>query len=627
MPRQLFSNPRCAAAWAFILRSGRLAGLSWWMPLGLAGIGALVLCPTGCEQGTAPKEAAPPIKVKRHSPVSTDAVPKSGRRSTVFDLRDAAGSDAVKTEKPTGGPVFVDVAQRAGLSHIYSTGDAKLLLMVQPTGGGCGWTDYDADGLYDLYLNQAGDPSRPRSPAQPTDRLFRNQGGGVFYEVTGAAGIDERDYSQGVAVGDFDNDGFDDIFVTNVGADTLYKNQGDGTYIDVTQRVLKQTTGWSSSAAWGDIDRDGDLDLYVCRYVAFDRFHPQQCRTAAGRKRMCQPNEVEALPDELYLNEGDGTFRAVARRRGLFGPNNKALGVAIADFDNDGWPDIYVANDAAANFLFFNQRNGRFRNMAEVFGCANAWEGRAQASMGVAVHDYDHNGFLDLYLTHYEGEWNTLYRNLGRQGFVDATAAVGGVKPTMPMLGFGTVIRDFDQDGHDDVIVANGHLDDPGHLGIELAMKPQLFTFVGGKLFECSQRGGDYFAQKFIGRGLAAADYDGDGDLDVVIVNQNAPVALLQNTSVRGHWLKLDFVGCQSNRRGIGIRVTLQIGNDVFMRELAGGTSYCASQQPTLVFGLGTRRGRCRLDIRWPSGIRQTMADVALDQQLRITEPLDNRRH
>jgi hypothetical protein len=247
--------------------------------------------------------------------------------------------------------------------------------------------------------------------------------------------------------------------------------------------------------------------------------------------------------------------------------------------------------------------------------------------MGVAVGDYDRNGFLDLYLTHFEGEWNTLYQNLGPQGFIDATAAAGGVEATLPQVGFGTVMADFNQDGNEDLIVANGHLDDPGHLGVELAMRPQVFTFVGGKLRDCSLDGGEFFSRKFIGRGVATADYDDDGDLDVVVMNQNAPAALLQNQSPRGHWLKLEFIGRHSNRRGIGTRVTLRVGNDVFLQELAGGTSYCSSHQPTLVFGLGDRVGRCALEIRWPNGNHQRIDDLALDQTLRILEPLGHEPH
>ena len=548
-----------------------------------------------------------------------ESAKKPVQLSKIFDLREPPSH--VSESGPIGGPVFEDVAGQSGIHHIYLSGPAELLLMVQPTGGGCGWIDFDGDGFADLYLNQGGDPSAPRSSAQPSDQLYRNLGNGQFANVTLSSGIDERDYSQGVAIGDFDNDGFCDILVTNAGANTLFQNRGDGTFQDVSQAAMTQTTGWHSSAAWGDLDRDGDLDLYICRYVDFDRFHPQLCHTAKGLRKMCQPNDVEALPDELYLNQGDGTFIAVAKERGLYGPGNKALGVAIADFDNDDWPDIYVANDATPNFLFINQKDGQFQNQADLLGCAVALEGRAQASMGVAVGDYDRNGYLDLYLTHFEGEWNTLYQNKGTQGFFDVTASAGGVEMTMPMVGFGVVMEDFNQDGREDLLIANGHLDDPGHLGIELAMNPQVFTFNGLKLADVSKTGGPYFSQRFIGRGLATADFDNDGDLDAVIVHQNSEVALLKNVSERGHWLKLEFIGVTSNRKGIGTRVSLRIGNETFIKELSGGTSYCASHQPALFFGLGTRTGTCDLEIRWPNGLRQTKTNVRIDQALTLIEP------
>ncbi|MFN0052841.1 MAG: CRTAC1 family protein [Planctomycetales bacterium] len=558
--------------------------------------------------------------------IGEDALDESDSQNPLSEIAEqfrAVRRAATRADRPFSfGPRFSQVAGESGVDHVYRNGAVGELLMVEPTGGGCGWIDFDRDGAWDLYLNQGGDATAPPSAAQPSDQLFRNLGTGQFNNVTQWSGIDERGYSQGVAIGDYDNDGFDDILVTNVGINTLFRNQGDGTFLDVSKGTFGGDRLWSSSAAWGDIDLDGDLDVYVCRYVDFDPFHPQECLNAKGLRIMCQPNQVEPVADECYLNLGDGTFRPVAQERGLMGPGNKALGVAIADFDNDGWPDIYVANDATPNFLFINQRNGQFVEQAGLLGCAVAAEGRSQASMGVAVGDYDRNGYLDLYLTHFEGEWNTLYRNLGPEGFRDVTGLAGLVQPTLPMVGFGTVLADFNQDGQDDLFVANGHLDDPGHLGIDLEMRPQCFSFDGkGKWMDNSSTGGDYFAGRYIGRGVAAADYDNDGDLDLAVVHQNQPAALLRNDSRRWHWLKLSFVGRRCNRNGVGVRVIVRSENGERMQELAGGLSYCSASQPVLIFGLESSRLPCRVEIRWPGGETQVLDEVDVDQSLLLVEP------
>lgn len=502
---------------------------------------------------------------------------------------------------------FADVAEAAGILHVYQNGASGQALMVETTGGGCGWIDFDRDGRWDLYLNQGGDPAAPSPTDRPSDQLFRQTGPGRFDPVTPFAGIDERNYSQGVAVGDFDNDGFDDLYVTNVGGNVLYRNSGDGTFQEVTSSAGVAGGLWSTSAAWADLDLDGDLDLYVCNYVDYDPYHPRECRNSRGRRATCHPNQMEAVPDECYLNLGDGTFRPAASERGLFGPGNKGLGVAVADFNSDGWPDVFVANDTHANFLFVNDGSGHFRESAALLGCAVNAKGSPQANMGVAVGDYDRNGWLDLFITHFTNEWNTLYRNRGPEGFEDVSALVGLVPHQLDKLGFGTVMADFNCDGYDELFVGNGHVNDNRDLGDEFEMISQLFAWQGKRWIECTAQAGEFFQRKLLVRGVAAADFDNDGDLDLAVVPQNAPFALLANESRAGNWLRIEFVGRQSNRRGIGTRVTVRCGDRRILQELAGGTSYCATHQPALFFGLGDWSGEVELEVRWPRGATQIL--------------------
>ena len=576
-------------------------------------IAAMILVGIGCQSKTQPHVNSRPSEQS----VSSTPSPR-GKSRIAEDIQGLVDKGPVVKNRTR----FTEVTE-SGIVFTYINGASGQALMVEATGGGCGWLDYDSDGLPDLYLGQGGNPAAPASPEQPSDRLFRNIGNSRFDDVTSSTGIEEYGYGQGVAVGDFDNDGFDDVFVTNVGLNVLFHNRGDGTFAQVDYATVPVPSCWSASAAWGDLDRDGDLDLYVCHYCIYDPFHPKPCFRQTGEPGTCHPKDVEPLPDECYLNEGDGRFRPVSMERGLYGPGNRALGVAIADFDNDDWPDIYIANDTTKNFLFINRKDGYFDEKAEFLGCAVNVNGSPQASMGVAVADYDGNGYLDLYLTHFHNEWNTLYQNLGPGGFHDVTAQANLAVNTMEKLAFGTVMVDFDQNGLMELLMANGHIDDVSSKGIEFEMNPQLFAYNGKVWDETTSAAGDFFKRKMIGGGVATSDFDGDGDLDVVYVSQNTKTTLLRNESDRGHWLKLKFIGTTSNRRGIGTRVTLRCGQKAWMQELAGGTSYCSSHEPVLVFGLGDQHDDCSIEIRWPSGKRQKIENTHVDQMIVIQEPTE----
>ena len=605
-------------------------------PLGTNSIRGLARCVTavcgvwlivaGCQPGDVPAGRgvtgvpAPPSAMPME-PVAAKSTTPTAKPNGI-----SAGLSNLPVRKPAAAPRevaplrFHDAALESGVQFTYDNGSAAhRQLMVEGTGGGVAWLDYDRDGHWDLYFVQSGDPVTVDAKS-PSDKLFRNLSGGRFADSSAPALISETRYGQGVSIGDFDGDGFDDIFVTNVGDNVLFHNLGDGTFENVTQSLAGSTSGWSTSAAWADLDLDGDLDLYVCRYCQFDPLQPPPCLSPRGVPTMCQPKRVQSVPDLYYVNQGDGRFLEQARERGLFGTEDRGLGVAIADFNDDDWPDVYVGNDATPNFLFLNDGHGRFRESALQLGCSVTLSGQAQGSMGVAVADYDRNGHLDLYVSNFEGEGDSLYQNQGTHGFQEVSGIVGLVAPTTPMVGWGVILADFNQDGQDELFVANGHIDDGRHVGGDLEQQAQLFSFDGERFLDVTDRGGSFFQRKHLGRGVASCDYDNDGDLDLAFIAQNAPASLLRNESPRGHWLKLGFIGSSGNRRGIGTRVTLRVGHKTLVQELAGGTSYCASHQPILLFGLGDSTGPCELEIRWPGGARQKVPNVHVDQSLMLRE-------
>lgn len=518
-------------------------------------------------------------------------------------------------------PNLVDVAQSMGVHHVYDNGASPRALMVESTGGGCGWFDFDHDGLVDLYLTQGGDPCPPAVAQWVPDTLCRQTVDGRFRDVFALAALQDQGFGHGVAAGDWNNDGFDDLFVANAGVSRLFLNLGDGTFEDAGASLIGAKPAWSSTPAWGDPDRDGDLDLYVCNYAIYDPCNPVPCLDKDGIPSICHPRNVEPEPDLYFRNEGDGRLVECAKQLGLFGRGNKALGVVIADMNGDHWPDIYVANDTTANFLFINNGAGTaFTESAQLLGGAVSATGEPQASMGVAFGDYDRNGWPDLLLTHFTGESNTLYQNRGAQGLHDVSHLTGLREPSLPKLGFGTIMDDLNSDGHMDLFVTNGHID-PRYAESEgYEMVPQLFSFDGQRWRERPAAAGDFFTRELVGRAVGTADMDRDGDLDLCVVHHNAPVALLQNDSASGRSLLVRLTGRSSNRSAVNTQVTVQCAGEILVQELPGGTSYAASHERLLHFGLGTLQGPLQVKVVWPAGTEQRLEIPDGQQQLHIVE-------
>ena len=575
----------------------------------------------GSNSNIGPVDAAPKPTIE--NPANPQTSPFKIESSKISQAKESE----VQTDLPSTGAsapvttslVFSEVQDDFGIDHVFKTGARGQLLAVETLGGGCGWLDYDLDGRIDIICNQGGDSTASDLSTQPVDALFRNLGVS-WPRVDVPARLVESAFSQAVAVGDFDNDGFQDIYISNVFANTFWWNCGDGTFIEISDYAGVADKRWSSTAAWGDLDKDGDLDLYVCNYLVYDSKHPTPCFDDKGRVMLCNPSKLEPWPDACYINQGDGRFTEQARERGLIGPGNRALSVAIADFNNDSWPDIYVANDTNDNFLFINRQDGHFDEQAKLYGCATDHLGMPQGSMGLAVNDFDRNGYLDIYSTHYTNESNTLYANFGSHGFQDVTSQMGLHRPTLQYLGFGTVMQDFDQDGQMELFVGNGHVVTAEHQP-NPRMKSQLFSYAGGKKWrDVGQFAGSYFQQLWMARGVATADYDKDGDLDILVLNLEDRACLLRNDSQRGHWLSLSFLGHESNRYGVGVRVLLTAGDKTYIQEVCGGTSFAAAHEPLLSFGLGQFNGEVNLKVFWPSGRVQEFFHVRTGQHVLIEE-------
>jgi tetratricopeptide (TPR) repeat protein len=542
--------------------------------------------------------------------------PPPGRSSKASDHGGvpslAGGRGAVRLE---------DWAAAASMDFTYASGEDGRLFIADTMGGGVGLIDFDEDGWLDVYfVNGCPLPVDPSSPPRP-NRLYRNLGGGTFEDVTERAGVAGRGYGMGCAVGDYDGDGRDDLFVTGLGGTVLYRNRGDGSFEDVTERAGVGSPRWTTAAGFGDLDGDGDLDLVVVTYVEANPVGASECKDDSGRPIHCPPHRFPAQFDQLFRNEGDGTFTDVSREAGIEVPEGRGLGLAIADLDGDGRLDLFVANDGTANFLFRNLGGMRFQESGLDAGVSYDGSGQPTASMGVVADDLNGDGLIDLFHTNFINQSSTLRWNLGGGLFADRTLWANLAAPSRSRTGFGTAAFDADNDGNLDLFVANGHVDDQPWFHSPMAQPAQLFLGrEGGRFAIADDEASLYFSRPMVGRGVAAGDLDNDGRVDLVVVHRDAPAAWLRNVTQGGHWLGLRLRGTRPASTPVGARVTCKVAGRETVRWLTSGTSYLSSNDPRLWFGLGSARAVDQLEVRWPSGELQSWSDVAADHIFEIRE-------
>lgn len=527
-------------------------------------------------------------------------------------------------------PLFVDVAEELGISFTYYNDEVPdRYYMPETLGGGLAWCDYDGDGRLDLFLVDGThlDPVPATGTATGHgNRLYRNLGDGHFGEISLESNVHVDAFGHGCAVGDFDADGFPDFYLTNFGANVLLRNNGDGTFEDVTTEAAVGDPLWGLSAVWFDAEPDGDLDLYVANYVDWSIAKNKQCLTD-GKRVYCGPLQYNGAPDRYFENRGDGTFVEAAERLGLVAVSGKGMGVVAADFDHDLLPEIYVTNDVEQNFLFTrgtrahasdNNDPRPYRDVAIDSGCALGDEGEREASMGVACGDFDRNGWPDLFLTHFYEQKSTLYLNLSGLIFEDASKRTRIAAHTYLTLGFGTLAVDFDRDGADDLIFANGSVLGPNY--VPWKMQAQVLQNDGEARFDdVSKQAGDYFQLPRLGRGMAGGDFDEDGDLDIAISHLHDPVAVLRNDTATGrHFLGIELQTL-SRVPPVGGRVEVTTKNGTLVRPIIGAGSYLSSSDPRLLFGLGQEIDAVSVAVHWPSGAVDQYT-LAPDQYWLLTE-------
>jgi hypothetical protein len=571
-------------------------------------------------------QSKPAAEVSQSSPAAAATSPVSTLAPTPPPA-EAAPENKPAPFRPSGPIEFVDVTAQAGIHFKHNSGAFGGKYLPETMGSGVCFIDYDNDGWQDIFLVNSMDwPGRQTGKSYPA--LYHNNHDGTFTDVTKQVGLAFESYGMGCAVGDYDNDGFDDLYVTTVGSNHLFHNLGNGKFLDVTAKAGVASPGFSASAVWFDYDNDGKLDLFVTHYIEWSIEKDQYCTLDNKNKSYCTPQTYKGESSHLYHNKGNGIFEDVTKKAGLADPTSKALGVALLDYDNDGWMDLFVSNDTEPNKLYHNNHDGTFTDMAVIVGVAFSDSGRVRAGMGTDAADIDGSGLPSLVIGNFTNESTSLYKNDGSGLFIDESPRSGLAQMTPQSLTFGCFFMDYDLDGLLDFVAANGHVSDDIAVvqpNLKYAQPAGVYRNMGDRKFEdVSGKLGRALQKPVVARGIAYADYDNDGDLDLLVTANNGPARLLRNENAnQNDVLRVKLIGTRSNRDAIGANVTLTTtAGATLSRMVKSGSSYLSQSELPLTFGLGKpgTAKNLRLQIAWPSGQKESIANVKRNQFITVRE-------